>query len=211
MRDILEILFKRLNAMLLILAVCVFTTLLGNYILTPEFESESKLLISVGREGALPTTVMTQPLNVFLEREDQVNTQMQLLKSRFLMEETLKSLPLDWEETNLVHSDDLLSNVKSAIKTVAKAGVDGVRWLLESIDLIPKVAPEQRKVLSLFDRLGIEQITNTDVLRVTFRHPNPFAARFFLQAYLKTYIITDVRTSNSNTAMEFFAQQVEST
>lgn len=196
--------------MLLILAVCVFTTLLGNYILTPEFESESKLLISVGREGALPTTVMTQPLNVFLEREDQVNTQMQLLKSRFLMEETLKSLPLDWEETNLVHSDDLLSNVKSAIKTVAKAGVDGVRWLLESIDLIPKVAPEQRKVLSLFDRLGIEQITNTDVLRVTFRHPNPFAARFFLQAYLKTYIITDVRTSNSNTAMEFFAQQVES-
>lgn len=210
MRDILEILFKRLKAILLILVVCVGTTLVGNYILTAQFESEAKLLISVGREGALPTTVMTQPLNVFLERKDQVNTQMQLLKTRFLVEETLKNLPEGWEELNMTPSNSLFSKVKGVVKDVGKSIVGGLKWVLETTGLIPTLTPEQHEILALLDRIDIERMKNTDVLRISFRHPNPFAAQAFLQAYLKTYMITDIRTSNSNTAMEFFTSQVES-
>ena len=210
MRDILEILFKRIKAILFILVVCIATTLVGNYMLTPQYESEANLFIRMGREGALPTTVMTQPLNVFLERKDQVNTQMQLLKNRFLVEETIKNLPKNWETQNLVPSNSMLNRIKGLFKKIATSAMRGLRKALETTGLIPMLTPEQREVLSLLDLIEIERMKNTDVLRISFRHPNPFAAQTFLQAYITTYMLADTHSSSSDMAMKFFTKQVDS-
>jgi len=182
----------------------------GSYIVSPQFESEAKLLISVGREGALPTTVMTQPLNVFLERKDQVNTQMQLLKGRFLVEETLKNLPQNWKTVNMTPSSSLLDSSKDFFKEIIKSAMYGLKWLIETTGLVPTLTSEQHEVLSLLNLIEVERIKNTDVLRISYQHPNPFAAQDFLQAYLKTYMLTDIHTSSSNTAMEFFTKQMDS-
>ena len=209
MRDILEIVFKRLRSIVLILTVCLGTTLVGNYVLTVQFESETKLLISVGREVTIPTTAMTQPLNVFLERKDQVNTQMQLLESRYLIEQTLQSLPTNWEGMNMTTNISLFSKIRKVFKDSVKQVIGGVRWILEATGLMPKVSPENREILTLLDTIVVERLKNTNVIRISFRHPNPFAAQAFLQAYLKAYMTANSKANNSDIAMDFFTDQAK--
>ena len=43
--------------------------------------SEATMLVRVGREATVPPTAMTQPLNVFYTRADQINSQIQILKA----------------------------------------------------------------------------------------------------------------------------------
>ena len=91
MRNFLEVLFKNKHTMFLIFIISVLVALLGNIFATPVYESTAKVIVGMGREMALPTTVMNQPLNFYFNRDELVNTQMEILTSRQFIEQALET------------------------------------------------------------------------------------------------------------------------
>ena len=147
MRNFLEIIFKRQWQILAIFVCCLIFVLIGNYLFTPYYKSEAKMLVRVGRESTVPPTAMTKPLNVFFTRANQINSQIQILKSRYLVEQTIAHLPKDFQQLEKIKPHSLLGWVRYVVRTPVSWVVSGVKYVLGSVGLIAKLTRHQEMVL----------------------------------------------------------------
>lgn len=207
MRGFLETIFKRRMAIFTIFAVSLCAALIGNYIATPQYQSEAKILVKVGREATLPTTAMTQPLNVFFNRGEQVNTQIQILESRYLVEQAIAALPPGALEEKKPES--LLDWVRASAKNIISAVTDSARFVLEAVHLVAPVTPEQRRILDFQNRIDVTRMKETDVIQITFTHPDPALAKLFLETYLRAYLQTSSMAMETPGSLDFFSSQTK--
>ncbi|PIE70111.1 MAG: hypothetical protein CSA22_09495 [Deltaproteobacteria bacterium] len=205
MRHLLEVFFRQLKSFAAIVVICILVVFVGNYLVTFEYESEAKILINVGREATLPTIAMTQPLNIYLERKDQINSQIQILESRALIQETLALFPADWGKPSAPQT--LFQKIKASIKASVKAASQSVRYILERMGLVPEITAEQSRIIWFMQHLEVEAMQGTNVLRVAFSHPHPAMAQEFLKAFLDRYLDLTAKTNNNKSSMLFFRQQ----
>jgi len=97
LRDIYYILFRHKKKALIFFFVVVLTVALGTY-LTPEFyKSDAQLLVKVGRESvALDPTITTgQIITVSQPREYEINSELEILKSREVAEMAVEAIGTD--------------------------------------------------------------------------------------------------------------------
>ena len=207
MRDFLEIIFKRKWQILTIFICCTGFVFIGNYLVTPLYDSEARMLVRIGREVTLPPTAMTQPLNIFHSRAEQINSQIQILKSRYLVELTIGVLPKELLQASDRAPRSLLDWVRYFVKTPLTWIVKGGKWVLGTLGLIDKLSGAQEQVLYFQKNLGVERIKDTDVLQVTFRHPNPEFAQGFLTNFLEVFLKASNASQSSPGSMDFFGEQ----
>lgn len=206
MRSFLDILFKRKVDILGIALVATLLTLFGNYLLTPVYESRAQILVRVGREVTLPTTVMAQPLNIYFNRAEQVNTQLQILNNRHLVELTLKEAPPPIAEKV---ASGFLATLRSMAASAARSVIQALRSALEFLGLTTPLSPEQKLVVDTQKRLNVERVKSTEVLEVTFRHPDPAYAKQFLETFLALYLQASSQAMETPGSRNFFAGQAD--
>ena len=95
LRDILYVIFKRKITILLFLAVAVCTGAIRYSMAVPIYEAKAQLLVKIGREDVymptLPGGGPTKPI-ISTNRTEQVNSEMEILRSRFLAEKVIQFL-----------------------------------------------------------------------------------------------------------------------
>jgi uncharacterized protein involved in exopolysaccharide biosynthesis len=95
LRDFLHIVFKRKMQILLFFFATVCTVAVGTVLIKPTYEATSQILIKAGRENIFVPTVPTNgnlhPLFSF-NREEQINSEIEILKGQFLIEKVVSSL-----------------------------------------------------------------------------------------------------------------------
>ena len=91
----LHIVFKRKTQILLFFFVTVCTVAVGTLTAKPSYDTVAQLLIKVERENiyvpTVPTSGASSPVLSF-NREEQINSEIEILKSRFLAEKVVLSL-----------------------------------------------------------------------------------------------------------------------
>jgi uncharacterized protein involved in exopolysaccharide biosynthesis len=95
LRDFLHIVFKRKMQILLFFFATVCTVAIGTVLIKPTYEATSQILIKVGRENIfVPTVPASGNINpVFsFNREEQINSEIEILKGQFLVEKVVSSL-----------------------------------------------------------------------------------------------------------------------
>jgi polysaccharide chain length determinant protein (PEP-CTERM system associated) len=94
-RDFLHVVFKRKIQILLFFGATVSIVAIGTLITKPTYEATSQILVKIGRENlyvpTVPTSNNSRPIIRF-NREEQINTEIEILKSRFLAEKVMESL-----------------------------------------------------------------------------------------------------------------------
>ena len=92
LRDFLHVIFKRKNQILLFFAVTVCTVVIGTFLTKPVYEAKAQILVKMGRENLFipPSSTNSQIIN--FNRDNQINSEIELLKSRSLAENVIKSL-----------------------------------------------------------------------------------------------------------------------
>lgn len=211
MRNFLEIIFKRQWQILTIFVCCLIFVLIGNFLATPLYESEATMLVRMGREATVPPTAMTQPLNLFYTRTNQINSQMQILKSRYLVELAIDNLSKDILKLTEPKLQSLLDWVRYLVKTPVRWVADGVTYVLASVGLMNKLTKRQAMVLYFQKNIAMERIKDTDVIQVTFIHPNPEFAKKFLAEFLETFLKASNTAMAYPGSMDFFSDQFRST
>ena len=109
LRDFLHVVFKRKNQILLFFVVTVCTVAIGTFVIKPTYEAKTQVLVKVGRENLyIPPGGGSGPIISF-NRDEQINSEIELLKSRSLVEKVLESLGSENIYKDLDYNDSVLS------------------------------------------------------------------------------------------------------
>jgi uncharacterized protein involved in exopolysaccharide biosynthesis len=94
LRDFLHVIFKRKTQILLFFLATFCTVAVGTFIVNPIYQATAQILVKIGRENLYMPTVPTSGNNpvINLNHEEQLNSEIEILKSPTLAEEVVKAL-----------------------------------------------------------------------------------------------------------------------
>ncbi|MFH1435541.1 MAG: Wzz/FepE/Etk N-terminal domain-containing protein, partial [Pseudomonadota bacterium] len=186
LRDILYVIFKRRSLILVFFLGTVATLFLGSFILKPTYEATAKLLFKSGREdvGLYPREGLSSAIR--FDREEQINSEIEILRSRSLMEETILAL-----------------GPTTLYPDLARVSKDGSGKPVE-----PHFALEQA-LLRFENALRVKGIQKSSLIEATFSHADPTIAaevvnticNLFLERHLQVHTVSD--------GYEFFQRQLK--
>lgn len=149
LREFLTVLFKHKSKVAAMFSVAVLTGLILSFLLPPVYEAKSTLLVKLGREYiSNPEVGDNRPLLLSLEQQEVVNSEIQILTNRELVEMVVTRLKVE----NLY--PDLVKRPPA------------------------KMTPLEASILRFEKFLSVSGVRKSNVIQVSFQHENPqMAAR----------------------------------
>jgi uncharacterized protein involved in exopolysaccharide biosynthesis len=95
LRDLAHLIFKRKSLILTSFIAVMGAVGIGTFLATPIYEAESQIFVKTGRENLytpmLPSSTNQNPV-VSLNREEQINSEIEILRRRAVIEEVADSI-----------------------------------------------------------------------------------------------------------------------
>lgn len=165
LRDFLHVIFKRKNQILLFFGVTVCTVVIGTFVIKPTYEAKAQILVKIGRENLYipPNSGISQIIRP--NREDQINSEIELLKSRSLAQNVVKSMKSQSVYKNLDDKQALLKFQDSlSIEAIKNSNVIEIGFKDEDPDQAAKI---------------VNMITNAYWDQHVLVHKNPQSYKLF--------------------------------
>jgi len=211
LRDLLYVIFKHKGEILLVFLV---VTSLAVFVISrqvPIYESAAKILVKEGRENSTSTTaIMDVPERIMdITRLEDVNSEIEILRSRLLAEMVVKKLG-----TDLTESSDKKGKTHghSAVSQSLHRIIHELRNLLHTI--LPAVfpppsplSPVEFAVLRILKYLDVQLIQNSNVIQVSFSDPDPHVSADVVNALLDFYLDQHLLVHKTPGAYQFFSDQ----
>jgi uncharacterized protein involved in exopolysaccharide biosynthesis len=147
LRDFLTVLFKHKYTILIIFVAVVITVTVGSFLLPPTYEAKSSLLIKFGREyiyrSEVGERVSDSRPSIPLNQEEVINSEIQILTSRDLIEKVITTLEVENIYPDLVENPSKM------------------------------MTPLQAAVLQFEEELSVEGIKKSNVIEISFQHKDP--------------------------------------
>jgi polysaccharide biosynthesis protein PslE len=145
-REFLTLLFKHKGKIVSVFLAFVLTATLLSFWLPPSYEARSRLLIKFGREYiAIPEVGGTPPF-LALKQEEVINSEIQILTSRELIENVVRTME---------------------VETLYPALAGNPPAKMSSLDAA---------ILTFKNALAVEGVKKSNVIEVSFRHGDPRTA-----------------------------------
>ena len=191
LRDFLHVVFKRKIHILLFFIVTVCTVAIGTLATKPTYEATAQILVKIGRENLYVPTVPAggnaNPVFSF-NREEQINSEIEILKSRFLAEKVVESLGPGVIYKGMDKNDQ---GLLSGLFRRAHA----------------RESPVDKAVLRLQKDLKVEGVKKSDVIDVSFKHNDPQMAATVVNTLVSLYLDRHLHVHKSPQAYDFFQEQ----
>jgi uncharacterized protein involved in exopolysaccharide biosynthesis len=167
----------------------------------PMYRYEAKLFLRLGRDSVLldptVTALQTQTLSMPTTRENELNSTVDLLTSRMLLERLVDEL----------NPDSILgkapSNQGEAVRASQSAGSD---WLKSQLELLSK--PTREKAIEFVEsRLDVSAVKNSNVIGLSFEHPSAETTRLVVQKLIELYMKEHLRINRAPGAYDFLLKQ----
>lgn len=188
LRDFLNVVFKRKGQILLFFFVVVLTVTIGTFMVKPTYEAVSQILIKLGRENLyVPPTGSGSPV-INLDRQEQINSEIEILTSQSLAEQVVKDLG-----PNTIYRD------------LNKGG-----WKILNLirkDLEAAHSPDEKAVLRLRKDLEVEGIKKSNVIAIRFRHTDSQMAARVVNKFVSLYLDRHVDVHKGPNSYKFFREQ----
>ena len=163
------------------------------------YRSEALLFVRLGRDSVTldPTATTGQTIGLNESRETEINSILEILKSRALAEKVVTSI-----------GPDLILNREAG----SGAASQTPEWLSAAIDKLPKfdsvpVTDHERAVTRLENGLDVWLPKKTSVIGVRYQAASPEAAQKIVEAVLQTYRAEHVLMHRSEHSYTFFDEQ----
>ena len=190
LRDFLHIVFKRKRQIVVFFAGCFLAVVVGTFLMTPTYRATAQVLIKLGRDNVyIPETGNVNPV-INQRQEEQINSEIEILKSRTISEKVINEIGL-----------------QSLYPELSEPG-----WFSLSA-LLPGRGDDEdpvKKVLEEFEKnLQIEAIKKSNVIEVSFDHPNPQMAATVANAIVAEFLNHRIDVYRTPQSHEFFKEQSE--
>ena len=190
LRDFLRILFKRKTQILLFFAATFLTVAIGTFMMKPTYQAAAQILVKLGRENIyVPASGSSSPVINF-NREEQINSEIEILKSRSLAMEVLHSL-----DPAVVYED--IATEPSGIRAAIFPSRGSER------------TPIEKAFLQLQKNLDVQGIKKSNVIEVSFKHTDPKIAAAVANRLSNLFLDRHLSVHKTPQSYAFFQQQSE--
>ena len=202
LRDVALILFRNRKSAVFTFALILAATL--GYIFSSDtiYRSESKVLIQLGRENVAVDPSVTGPtVSVYQQRENEVNSEISILKSRPIIENTVDSLDPAWilgtGPSHFAATDfPFLSPLRSVVKKS-----------MLYLGLRRNIPLRDRAVSHVRDRFSVVAEKRSNVIILTYTDTTPEKSRQILNRLLATYLDHHIEVHKTQASPIFFEEQ----
>jgi uncharacterized protein involved in exopolysaccharide biosynthesis len=188
-RDFLTIVFKRRRLILTIFLTTLIVTALATFLGPPTYEATAAILIK--KESAEVPLVPKESSQLIISQitEQDLNSEMTILKSRPAIEETLHSLGVDesWRH------DGPLQRARRTVAAFFGA---------------PSLSYFDEMVLQLEDKIEVRPIRKSNVLEISYRHADPDWATRVVQGLTDRYLTRRSQMYQPTGAVAFFDEEM---
>jgi len=201
--------YKAVGAFFVVISIVAFRILFAQN----EFASVAKLYIRVGRENVTldPTATTGETLTVYQTRENEMNSTLQILKSRQVAELVADDIglhaildgPLDGTSTS---QNSQSESAGSLFEQLSKP----LGRLKEAISPSAPESDRSRAVEKLFEMTSLSSAKKSSVVEVQCKAETPQFAQLLAESWTKAFIQEHQRVTRTEGSFAFFTQQVES-
>ena len=214
LRDIYYVLFRHKWKMVLFFLTVTITVTLGTFLAAEIYRSEAKLMVRLGRESVSldPTMTTGQIINVSQSRLDEINSEMEILKSRELAEKVVDFIG---SEKILNRPDEELLADGTARETLRKtrqkvrSTARKPRGLLERLDLVDPVDDRDKAILSVMKNLEVDILKDSTIISISYEAQRRELARDVIAKLIDLYLVKHIAVYKTLGSYEFFSQQSE--
>ncbi|HKA54286.1 MAG TPA: GumC family protein [Candidatus Binatia bacterium] len=207
-RVLLGVIFRQ-QRMIIGLALSILgTVLLGSLLQRPQYEASSSILIrgrSYQQDLLTPEQRREGPWTVLLNAKEEVNSEIAIIRSRPVLERVVQSLKLDAPRE--IPDEGVWGTVRQTLRDGLRLG----KTLLTRLGLVRQ--PSEREAFEaaverLGKRLRIEPSTESQVVWISYRDPDPVMASRVTNAVTEEYRRQHLAINLNQSESGFYAEQI---
>lgn len=208
-RDVYHILFRHKKKAILFFSAVFVTVTLGTFLAPKIYRSEAKLFVRIGRESVTldPTVTTGQIVSIGQSRENEINSELEILRSRELFEKVVDAIgPAVFLKGPKAVTENTPSPAETGRETAGKPGQVN---LLERIGLSNPLEDRERAILTVVDNLKVETQKNTNILFLSYEAENPKLAQDALNKLIEFYLERHIVIHRTAGSYGFFDKEVD--
>lgn len=189
LRDLYYTLFRHKYKMILFFIAVIAVVALGTFLSDETYRSDAKLLVRIGRETVtLDPTASTGPIiPVIQSRQSEINTELEILKSREIAERVVDSVGLE--------------------TLVAGSEKSWMQRLLKRLNLAKQLNERNAVVLRVMKNLEVEFQKESWILGVAYKAESPELAQEVLNKIIDCYYEKHIEVHRTPGSYQFFSQE----
>ena len=197
-RNLIKLLWHRKFRICAVFALVFALSLGAVYFFPQSYSSEAKLLVKLGRESVTldPTATFGQTISISQDRQQEINSTLEILKSRELREKVVDHLGVDAIIGVENENPSFLTLQKRRVKSLVKGVLN-----------MPNISRREIAILSLENSVDIDSPKLTSVINITATADSPETAQKIVQAYTQAYVKEHVRLYHTAGSYLFFEEQ----
>jgi uncharacterized protein involved in exopolysaccharide biosynthesis len=213
LRDFYYILFRHKWKVILFFLAVMITVIAGTFLATEIYKAEAKLLVRIGRESVSldPTATTGQVISIGQSRESEINSELEILKSRELTEKVVDAFgpkvflePLE-EGPSLRAAQDRFRAIRQSFQEPMRK----VQNFLIDLDLIHSLSDREKAVIQLTKNLEIETQKNNNILFLSYEDRSPQLAQNVLTKLIDFFKDKHITTHRTAGSYKFFDTQAD--
>lgn len=178
-------------------------------LMTERYQSEATLLVTIGRENTeLPVSVARGSVTTLGIRPEEINSNVSLLKSPFLVAEVVDQMGPEAFEFELPEPTTWLEEVKYKTKMAIRWVKDQYQEFLILAKIETRLTERQQTINYVHKFLEVDRVRESDTIRVAVTLPDPQLARKLQEVLLERYFERHVNVHAMALSGDFFQDQV---
>lgn len=219
LRDMYYLLFRHKWKVVIFFLAAVFIITFVTFILPEIYVSEARLLVRLGRESVAldPTVTTNQYVSVFQSREQEINSEIEILRSRELAEMVIDKIGADiiLSKPDEITADD--STTTGAARNTVRETRKRVRSLtskpahvLAQVDLLDELEERDRAILEIINNLNIEVGKQSNIISLSYEAKSAYLAHLVVEEMIDAYLEKHIEVYAPKGSYEFFTDQTTS-
>jgi uncharacterized protein involved in exopolysaccharide biosynthesis len=197
LRDVFHIIFKRKLQIFICFFFVVFIAIIATLLMKPVYEASAQILVKLGRESIfVPTSGNVTPI-LNINREQQVNSEIEILKSRSLAEKVVAALGPTVIYKSLAEE---------------KSGISNFIFPDSRREMTPderKAADFESAVAGFMKALNVTGVKKSNVIQVSFKNEDPRMAAMVVNNLSSLYLGLHLAVHKTPQNVKFFQEQTD--
>ncbi|HTM54127.1 MAG TPA: GumC family protein [Pirellulales bacterium] len=196
-RDICRVLFRHKGKMAAFFLGTCALVVVGLIAWPRTYISDARLFVRMGKESVSldPTANLSQNVDIEGSREHEINSELEILRSRALYEDVVDRLGADLVLNNNAGQEPTWFDTVTAPLAIARTWLNG------------GITDRERAVNKFEKSLTVTSPRKSNVIFIKCTAKRPEKAQQLLQAYLDAYMVRHAKANRTSGSFDFFVEQ----
>jgi len=214
-RDFLSVPFRHKNKVLLVFLAILITVVIGSILASNVYRSEAKLFIRLGTETVHADSATGQRIQISQSMENQLNSELEILKSRELAERVVKTIGHRAFQRGIANEtgnfSSFFATLNKKIKTVTSFPKYAVARFMSDPSGAADIEKEETEaaIALIIESLDARVINDSNIITLGFEADNSELARNTLDHLINIYLEKHIELHGSPGSLEFFQKESE--